>query len=82
MPYARFVVFTGPAVTMAYSDDGTVMLQLLNTVVEQSGEYICTASNESGVATSTAILTVTGTCLAVTVLYYDGLFILTVALRL
>ena len=48
--------------TMAYSDDGTVMLQLLNTVVEQSGEYICTASNESGVATSTAILTVVGKC--------------------
>ena len=60
LPYGRFVVFLGPAVTMAYSDDGTVMLQLLNTVVEQSGEYICTASNESGVATSTAILTVTG----------------------
>ena len=53
-------MFAGPAVTMAYSDDGTVMLQLLNTMVEQSGEYICTASNESGVATSTAILTVTG----------------------
>ena len=60
LPYGRFVVFLGPTVTMAYSDDGTVMLQLLNTMVEQSGEYICTASNESGVATSTAILTVTG----------------------
>ena len=53
-------IFAGPAVIMAYSDDGTIMLQLLNTVAEQSGEYICTASNDSGVATSTSILTVVG----------------------
>ncbi len=47
---------------MVYTDDGTVMLQLLHVAPEQGGEYICTASNESGVATSTAILTVTGQC--------------------
>lgn len=51
----------GGSVSTAYTDDGTVMLQLLHVAPEQSGEYICSASNDSGVATSTAILTVTGT---------------------